>query len=49
VRGARVIYDVDSVAVPEQAVVRLRRRGPLCEIGADPAGSVTAVRLPYAR
>jgi DNA gyrase inhibitor GyrI len=29
-----VIYDVDIVAVPEQAVVCLRRRGPLREIGA---------------
>lgn len=29
-----MIYDVDIVAVPEQAVVCLRRRGPLREIGA---------------
>jgi effector-binding domain-containing protein len=29
-----LIYDVDIVAVPEQAVVCLRRRGPLSEIGA---------------
>ena len=29
-----MIYDVDIVAVPEQAVVCLRRRGPLSEIGA---------------
>jgi DNA gyrase inhibitor GyrI len=29
-----VINDVDIVAVPEQAVVCLRRRGPLSEIGA---------------
>ena len=28
-----MIYDVDIVAVPEQAVVCLRRRGPLGEIG----------------
>jgi effector-binding domain-containing protein len=27
-------YDVDIVAVPEQAVICLRRRGPLSEIGA---------------
>src|SRR5450759_1179631 len=33
-QGGRVIYDVDIVAVPEQAVVCLRRRGPLREIGA---------------
>ena len=33
-QGGRVIYDVDIVAVPEQAVVSLRRRGPLSEIGA---------------
>jgi len=33
-RGGRVIYDVDIVTVPEQAVVCLRRRGPLSEIGA---------------
>jgi len=31
---ARVIYDVDIVAVPAQAAVCLRRRGPLSEIGA---------------
>jgi effector-binding domain-containing protein len=29
-----LIYEVDIVAVPEQAVVCLRRRGPLSEIGA---------------
>ena len=29
-----MIYDVDIVAVPEQAVLSLRRRGPLNEIGA---------------
>jgi effector-binding domain-containing protein len=29
-----VTYDVDIVAVPEQAVLCLRRRGPLREIGA---------------
>ena len=29
-----MIYDVDIVAVPEQAVVCLRRRGPLSELGA---------------
>jgi effector-binding domain-containing protein len=29
-----MIYDVDIVAVPEQAVVCLCRRGPLSEIGA---------------
>ena len=29
-----MIYDVNIVAVPEQAVVCLRRRGPLSEIGA---------------
>ena len=29
-----MIYDVDVVAVPEQAVICLRRRGPLREIGA---------------
>ena len=29
-----MIYDVDIVAVPEQAVVCLRRRGPLSAIGA---------------
>jgi DNA gyrase inhibitor GyrI len=29
-----LIYDVDIVAVPEQAVVCLRRRGPPSEIGA---------------
>jgi len=28
-----VIYDVDIIAVPEQAVVCVRRRGPLSEIG----------------
>jgi effector-binding domain-containing protein len=28
-----VIYDVDVVAVPEQAVVSLRGRGPLADIG----------------
>ena len=28
-----MIYDVDSVAVPEQAVLSLRGRGPLGEIG----------------
>jgi len=28
-----VIYDVDVVAVPEQAVVSLRERGPLTDIG----------------
>lgn len=27
-------YDVDVVEVPEQAVVSLRRRGPLAEVGA---------------
>ena len=29
-----MIYDVDIVAVPAQAVLCLRRRGPLSEIGA---------------
>ena len=29
-----MIYDVDMVTVPEQAVLCLRRRGPLSEIGA---------------
>ncbi len=29
-----MIYDVDIVTVPEQAVLCLRRRGPLSEIGA---------------
>jgi len=28
-----VIYDVDIVAVPEQAVLSLRGRGPLAEVG----------------
>ena len=61
-----MIYDVDMVVMPGQAVFRLPLRPgaalgytasrPFAEVyakgresGADPAGFVTEVRLPYAR